>query len=167
MPAPSSASGDDVARDLATRDLPTRDLATRDLRVDALKELLLTTIALNDRRYDERFRESERAFQAALESAKEAVLKAEAASEKRFAGLNELRGAMEDQQRLYMPRSEAEIRMRAIEEQGAIAAKQLSGLMGQKTGGRETWGWVFGAAALALTVVGAIIVFATTIMVKK
>lgn len=50
-----------------------------------------------DRRYEQRFAAQEKAVEAALTSAKEAVLKAEAASEKRFESINEFRRTLSDQ----------------------------------------------------------------------
>jgi len=50
------------------------------------------------------------------EMGKEAITKAENAAEKRFEGLNELRGAMSDQQSSYLPRIEAEARLRSFED---------------------------------------------------
>ena len=61
--------------------------------VATLKEHILALLA-----------EKDRAIGAALSSAKEAVGKAEAAAERRFEGLNELRGAMSDQQATLISR---------------------------------------------------------------
>jgi len=58
------------------------------------------------------------------EMSKEAITKAEAASEKRFEGLNELRGAMSDQALSFLPRSEATARFNSISEK----LDQLAGI---------------------------------------
>ena len=62
------------------------------------------------------FQESKDAVRAALDSQKEAVLKSEAASEKRFSSVNEFRNTLADQQRNLMPRNEVDILIKAINE---------------------------------------------------
>lgn len=113
----------------------------------------------DDRRYEQRFIDSQTAVaaalaaariavDAALSAAKEAVAKAEAASEKRFEGVNEFRATLSDQQRTLMPRSEAEIRMAAIEKQ----VEQLSSMgierRGHQAGAQALWAWI--AAAIGI-----------------
>jgi len=56
---------------------------------------------------DVRFDAQEQAVQSALTSAKEAVTKAEMATERRFENSNEWRNTVETLQRTYMPRTEA------------------------------------------------------------
>ena len=77
-----------------------------------------------DRRYEERFAAQEKAVAAALASAKEAVIKAEGAAEKRFEALNELRGAVQDILGKTLPRSEAESEFRRIGEKQDEHAEQ-------------------------------------------
>jgi len=54
----------------------------------------------------ERFASLDRALNAALNAQKEAVLKSEAANEKRFEGVNEFRGQLKDQAATFITRSE-------------------------------------------------------------
>lgn len=56
-------------------------------------------------RNEQRFQAQEKAVIAAMLSADRAVAKAEAASEKRFESVNEFRGTLSDQVRLFIPRS--------------------------------------------------------------
>jgi hypothetical protein len=56
---------------------------------------------------DVRFEAHDRAVQSALTSAKEAVIKAEMATERRFENSNEWRNTVETLQRTYMPRTES------------------------------------------------------------
>jgi len=58
---------------------------------------------------------------------KEAITKAETASEKRFEGLNELRGAMSDQQASFLPRSEAEARFNSFADKLEQSMKNVAG----------------------------------------
>ncbi len=53
---------------------------------------------------------------AALAAADRAVTKAETAVEKRLEGVNEFRAALSDQQRSLLPRNEAEIRFRSLDD---------------------------------------------------
>jgi TolA-binding protein len=96
-------------------------------------------IDLHFQRVDERFLAQEKAVAAALAAAKEAVAKAEAASEKRFEGVNEFRGTLSDQQRTLMPRAEAEMRMGQME--GRIGKLEQSDIqrIGQQSGSQTVW----------------------------
>lgn len=60
-----------------------------------------------DRQYGQRFDAQEKAVAAALAAAKEAVVKAEAASEKRFDSVNEFRNTLKDQTATFITRGEA------------------------------------------------------------
>lgn len=116
----------------------------------------------SDRRYEQRFKDSQTAVDAALNAArtavdaalsaaKEAVHKAEMASEKRFEGVNEFRATLADQQRTLMPRTEAEIRMIAIEKQIADLKESQTERKGQRRGMDYLWGYIVGAlGALAI-----------------
>jgi hypothetical protein len=55
------------------------------------------------------FTAADRAVQAALDAAKEAVIKAETATEKRFEGVNEFRQQLADQAATFMPRTEGAV----------------------------------------------------------
>jgi phosphopantetheinyl transferase (holo-ACP synthase) len=131
--------------------------------LDTLKEHVESLLASNDRRYEQRFKDSGTAVDAALNAAKEAVLKAETASEKRFEGVNEFRGTLSDQQRTLMPRAEAELRMGAIESQLAALTRIGATRTGEQKGGREVWGYLVGGIGILV----AVIEYVTTIMVKK
>lgn len=139
-----------------------------------------------DRRYQERYESSqlalnaafiaqkeavgtaliaaEKAVNAALAASEKAVIKAETASEKRFENVNEFRAALSDQQRLFMPRSEAEaISMaQAMKFQSDVKSlhdkiegieKRLNTSEGRGGGMQSLWGWMIGAAALLLTAI--------------
>lgn len=128
--------------------------------LDGVEERLLTVIEVNDRRYEQRFIDSQTAVSAALTAAtarsdtavatsKEAVQKAEAAAEKRFEGVNEFRETLADQQRNLMPRLESEQRMKTLEERIAKAETALISSVGAKAGGQQLWGWIVGALGMA------------------
>ncbi len=81
-----------------------------------LREMIELLMKETNLRYTERFASQERAVAAALASAKEAVTKAEAATERRLEGLNELRGVVNDILAKTMPRIEAESSAKAFQE---------------------------------------------------
>jgi len=113
-----------------------------------LREYVLAIIQTNDARYSERFESSQTALNAALTAqqtamqtaftaqklsvdaalaaADRAVNKAEVASEKRFEGVNEFRGTLQDQQRTLMPRAEAEFADRVLAEKMDAMMKSMT-----------------------------------------
>ena len=128
-----------------------------------LKEFISAIVEANDRRYEQRFKDSQTAVDAALNAAKEAVLKAEDASEKRFEGVNEFRQTLGDQQRLLMPRVEAVQRMESIEKTLDELKRTKATTEGQRAGAKEGWGAiaaVLGAISIVLGIIGAVVVLA-------
>ena len=87
------------------REVDQRFDSTIHMRV-ALQEEMDRRFADLSSQLDRRFMDSERAVGAALAAAKEAVLKAETASERRFEGVNEFRAQLNDQARTFMGRNE-------------------------------------------------------------
>lgn len=145
--------------------------------VDGKHEQLCTLVAANDKRYEERFSASQKALElglsgtrgeisVALAAAKEAVLKAENATEKRFESVNEFRGTLDNQQRTLIPRSEvAEIRQ-GLEEKIHNLTKLLDEVRTQTTsrtaerrGVQGGWGYAVGAVGLVLGVLGIVAAF--------
>jgi hypothetical protein len=133
--------------------------------LDRLERTIASLMQANDQRYEQRFLDSQTAVgaalsaartavDAALSAAKEAVAKAEGASEKRFEGVNEFRAALADQQRNLIPRSEAELRFNSAEARLAVLEKLNSESKGERSGGRETWGYLIGAIGLLLALAG-------------
>ncbi len=115
--------------------------------VSGVKELLLAQIASQevvarerDRRYEDRFRAMDEKTSLALTSSEKAVTKAEAATEKRFEGVNEFRAALADQAGLMFPRKEAEARFLEMEKKEESLSMELGKLreaMSAGAGGRS------------------------------
>lgn len=121
-----------------------------------------------DRRYEQRFVAQEKAVAFALDAAKEAVLKAEIASEKRFDSVNEFRQTLSDQTNTFLPRAEAEQRIKQNSdkidaskdlavERFSLLLSRLDKLEGRSTGMKDGWGYLVGAIGLAATVIAIVI----------
>lgn len=120
---------------------------------ETLLKHLVALIDANDKRYEQRFGDSKIAVDAALSAAKEAVVKAETASEKRFEGVNEFRAALGDQQRTLMPRIEAEVRMNVLDQKIAALEKTATASVGRQAGASNLWGWIAGVVGIALALI--------------
>jgi|SRR6476646_172342 len=131
-------------------------------------EHFTSMMAERDRRYEQRYEASQVALnaaltadrtavaaalaaqdkntQAALVAAKEAVIKAEVAAEKRFESVNEFRAQLSDQATTFMPRVEAEQRLRAL-------AEKLDDLKGSsKAGASALFSYIVAGAGVVLAV---------------
>ena len=117
------------------------------------------TIELN-----QRFGFQERAVEQALESAKEAVTKAECATEKRFDSVNEFRASLADQTATFMPRVESEARHAAHEKELGALENRLSKMEGTGVGKNLSWGYIVGAVAALAGVVTVTVVILDLIL---
>lgn len=140
-------------------------------------ELVMTLIAANDKRYEERFQASQRALDAALLAQKEAmttalvaqqeaVLKAERATEKRFESVNEFRGTLDSQQRTLIPRSEVQEIRRALDIEIVNLTKILDELKVKESnrtferrGVSGGWGYAVGVVGFVLAILALINAF--------
>jgi hypothetical protein len=120
-----------------------------DQRIDSLRELV-----------DQRFEGNEKALTAALNAAKEAVLKAEGASEKRFESVNEFRATLSDQTNTLMPRQEYTVQHRALEEKLTELTNRINMSEGQKQGSDVTIGKIYAAVGVVGAVLGIIVLLA-------
>lgn len=116
--------------------------------VDTLHVFLVTMIQANDKRYEQRFAEQKAAVDAALAAADRAVVKAEAAAEKRFEGVNEFRGTLADQQTLLIRRSEVDVMVSGLHEKVATIKEQMDRLQAERAGIRGGWGLAVGVIGL-------------------
>jgi hypothetical protein len=139
--------------------------------VETARRYVLDRIEANDRLYQARFDSLEKAsviaFQAqqsalvaqergvmiAMAAAEKAVTKAEVAADRRFEGVNELRGAMEDQQRNLMPRPEAESEIKALKVLLSALAARMDQIEGRKAGGAQGYGIAVGIIGLLVALI--------------
>lgn len=123
----------------------------------SLRVYLESLIASADQRYSQRFDAQEKAVTSALAAAKEAVIKAEIASDKRFEGVNEFRAALSDQQRTLMPRAEVEAINTAHEKEVFELKKRLDALAAERAGIKGGWGYAVGVAGLVALLIGGVL----------
>lgn len=117
-------------------------------RINALKQSI-KALAL---RLTEQVAANREANRIALDAAKEAVQKAEDATEKRLAGLNELRGAMQDQQKDFARRDAVEERFKALEDTVKRLENQGSTNAGKGQGADYLWRIALGVVAVLILV---------------
>jgi hypothetical protein len=84
--------------------------------------------------YAQRFEDLDEKTTLALASADKAVSKAEIATEKRFEGVNEFRGALSDANSRLMPREEALSKFAAVEKDIGVLNKEVQALREQRSG---------------------------------
>src|SRR6267142_4536484 len=107
----------------------------------SLRDFLLKIMDERDLRFEARFEALSSTQKESMESAEKAILKAEAANEKRFSAINEFRGQLADQQGTFVRKTEVDIRFEALEKKLDVALTQL-----QLTKSRDTGMSTFGAA---------------------
>jgi chromosome segregation ATPase len=91
-------------------------------------ESLSTVIDERDHRYEDRFKAMDEKTGLALTSSKEAVAKAETATEKRFDAVNEFRGTLSDQAANLLPRAEAGAKFSSYDEKFDDMKKEIASL---------------------------------------
>jgi hypothetical protein len=99
------------------------------------------------------------AVKSALDSQKEAILKSEAANEKRFASVNEFRNTLSDQQRNLMPRAEVDILVKALENKSESNEKRIITLESKGSGIGQGMGYVIGIVGVVSAITAIILAF--------
>ena len=127
--------------------------------IETLKEYIDTLIAAQDKAVGVGLNAQRTAIDAALTSQKEAVIKAEAAAEKRFESVNEFRAQLATQQSTFVTRAEYDAELRAVKSGldtyiKSVITKiddlqdRLNRSEGRNSGIKDVWGYVIGAAAV-------------------
>lgn len=130
----------------------------------SLKEHLLALIELHERsvaqrfddrdiRFQQRFEAQTLAINAALLSTKEAVVKAEDATERRFASVNEFRQTLSDQAGQFVTRAEFDAVKLTGEERIRDLTTRLDKAEGKSGGYSAFYGWMIAAAGLIVSVI--------------
>lgn len=116
-------------------------------------------ISLLEKYFEQRFIDQDKAVQAALLATKEAVLKAEAANEKRFEAVNEFRGQLADQTATLMPRAEADSRFNGQAEKISDLTDRINTSEGKDKGSDKTIAYAVTAVSIAIATVSLILSF--------
>jgi hypothetical protein len=103
--------------------------------------------------------EKDRAINTALAAAKEAVGVAEKNAEKWRDNANEWRGAMTDREVRFMPREEALLAAKNLEDKIRVIEQRQDFTKGRSDGANWLWGILAGAGGLLIGVIGAAIAF--------
>jgi hypothetical protein len=129
-----------------------------------LREYCETLVGELDRRTGQRFDQNDRALEAALLSAKEAVAaaltaakeavdKAELAASKRFEATNEFREQLSDQAATFMPREVADQQFAQVNERLSGLTQRIDTGEGRSAGVSSTVGYLLAVATLVISVV--------------
>lgn len=129
----------------------------------SLREHLETLVAELDKRHQQRFAaqqvalkdallSQEKAVSAALAAAKEAVVKAEIASEKRFDAVNEFRQTLSDQTATFIPRAEAMIKFDGLDKAIDELKTSRDTSVGKIEGSDKSWGVIITIITVGLAI---------------
>jgi Flp pilus assembly protein TadB len=116
-------------------------------RVD-LRDFILAVMDQMDLRYQQRFEAQTKAIDAALLAAKEAVTKAENATEKRFESVNEFRDTLSDQAATFITRVE----YASLEKRVTELATRQENAAGRGQGLSALWGYFVALAGVLIGV---------------
>lgn len=137
---------------------------TRGWTLDTLHDFLVQRLNDQDRLFSRRMDDADKAIGAALASAEKAVTKAEVTAEKRFEGINEFRGVLEDQQKTLLTRAEYNAahvtlvdKINLLSERVAALDLRVSSGEGRDTGSEEQRSLSSRAANTRLLLLGVVI----------
>ena len=119
-----------------------------------------------DRRYEAKFSAQDEKTSLALAASKEAVIKAEMATEKRFENVNEFRKTLSDQTVSFVTRVESDVKFSAVYDKFGKMEKEVDELQkarSESTGKNQTHVFL---AGITLTIV-AIGIAAASLFLKK
>jgi len=97
---------------------------------------------------EQRFDLSDKALSAALAATKEAILKAETATDKRFDSVNEFRQTLTDRDRLNMPRTETELLVKGLSDRLKVIEDGRTRNSGEWSGAKNLWAIIIAAAGI-------------------
>jgi hypothetical protein len=121
-------------------------LVAQESAFSAFKELMDE----RDKRYEQRSSAQDTAVESALATSKEAVNKAETATERRLEVLNELRGVVVDQSREFSRKSEVDLLINAIGGRIDTLTSIVNAQQAHGGGIKDAFGYVVAGAGLLL-----------------
>jgi|HubBroStandDraft_4_1064222.scaffolds.fasta_scaffold05608_5 hypothetical protein len=128
-------------------------LGTLRLYLEALITGIKDTVKALADRCDDKFVAIEKAVAAALAAADRATTKAEAASDKRFEGVNEFRKSLDDNNRLQMPRLETEALVKGLRERIEKLETRKEAESGRTAGIKDSAAIVVSIISLLATII--------------
>lgn len=139
-------------------------MSERGWTINTLRKHLIAMLSEMDKRNEQRFLAQESAVTAALAAAKEAVAKAESASEKRFENTNEWRQVITDRDQTFVPRREMDGRLEshaqkldAQDEKLNSIENRLAQSQGRGSGLNSGWAYLIGFVGLSAAIVTLVI----------
>jgi hypothetical protein len=134
------------------------------MTIETLHQLIMQMFADRDKLADERLANQQNALlvainaqdkqtQQALTAADRAVVKAEAATEKRFEGVNEFRQALSDQSSTFVTRIESDAVIKTINEKIDAISERQNKAEGRGGGMGAMWGYLLAAISTIIAVV--------------
>jgi hypothetical protein len=152
------SNGDQTNRELTTaNEQHMRDIVSLKDYVDTLYGFGCSKNADLKELMTQRFIDSDRAVQNALASAKDAVSKAETATEKRFDSVNEFRAQLNDQTVNLLTRREYEDAHANLLDKIQALTDRFNTSQGQGIGSDITKSDIYRALAIAVSVIGLIV----------
>lgn len=112
---------------------------------------------------DRRFKDNQKAVDAALVSQEKAIIKAETATEKRFESVNEFRKTLSDQTNTFMPRTEGENRITAVSDKVTELTDRLNLNDGQAKGSQLTRGNLIAYIGVAVAIISVVVLVANNV----
>lgn len=128
-----------------------------DWTLSTLYQHLVVVLEERDRRNTQRFTDMEMALRAALAASEKAILKAEAATERRFEAVNEFRATLSDQAGTFITRAESEAAVSRNTERIQDLTDRINRSEGRGAGIGAGWGYLVGAVGLIATVITIIV----------
>lgn len=127
--------------------------------VDTSRQSLLKIIDDLEKYISRRFLDQDKAVQAALQAAKEAVNKAEVANEKQFEAANNVKATFSGDLSRKLDRTEYDSNHKALEDKIDALTDRMNRKDGVTSGGELTIGKIYAAIAAAATIIGLAIAF--------
>lgn len=109
---------------------------------------------------EQRFTDQDKAVQAALQAAKEAVNKAEAANEKQFEAANNVKATFSGELARKLDRTEYDSNHKALEDKIDALTDRMNRTDGVTSGGELSMGKIYAAIAAIGTILGIIVLLA-------
>jgi hypothetical protein len=125
--------------------------------VEILRQHFDELLAERDRRYHELFALHSLSQDASMTAARDAVTKAETATERRFESVNEFRSQLSDQARTFLPRPEYETRHESLISRIVEMERRMERAEGRGLGSAQMVSYVVAAISIAIAVAALVI----------